>query len=107
LPYYRGEGTKNGDLIASLAELTTGPQRPTATPGKVRIDLLTDAAGSAMIVLRNLEGVRRQTVISVPGLHQGKAIEQFGGKPLLLRRQSGGVTAKLTLGAGEVKVYRV
>jgi beta-galactosidase len=107
LPYYRGEGTKNGDLIASLADLTTGPQRPTATPGKVRVDLLTDATGSAMIVLRNLGGVRQQTVISVPGLHQGKAIEQFGGKPLLLRRHSGGVTAKLTLGAGEVKVYRV
>jgi beta-galactosidase len=107
MPYFRGKGAKNADLIASLAELGSEPRRPSVRSGKVRIDLLADPAGSALIILRNLEAVRRSTVISVPGLQQGKAVEQFSGKVLRLNRQRGGVTARLTLDPGEVRVYRV
>jgi len=107
LPYYRGGASKNGDLIASLAGLVAEPGRPNVTGGKMRIDLLTDPRGSAMIVLRNLEAARREFVFGLPGLRKGKAVEQFSGKTLQLRGNDGGVTARLTLEAGEVRVYRV
>jgi len=73
----------------------------------MRIDLLTDPRGSAMIVLRNLEAARREFVFGLPGLRKGKAVEQFSGKTLQLRGNDGGITARLTLEAGEVRVYRV
>ncbi len=107
LPYYRGGAAKNGDLIAGLADLVASPDRPTVTGGKIRIDLLTDPRGSAMIVLRNLEAARRDFVFDVPGLRKGKAVEQFSGKTLQLKGKDGGVSARLTLEAGEVRVYRV
>jgi beta-galactosidase len=107
LPHIRRNAAKNGDLIASLVELAGDSGRPASTGGKVRVDLLKDPAGAAMIIVRNLEATRRESVIYVPGLHKGKATEQFSGKVLQLRGKGGGVTARLTLDAGEVRVYRV
>jgi beta-galactosidase len=107
LPYFNGAGAKNGDLIASLAALAEEPKRPSSTGGKVRVDVITDPAGSALIILRNLEGKRKESVIHLPGLRKGKASEQFSGKVLQLRGKDGGVDARVTLDAGEVRVYRV
>ena len=107
LPYYKGNGARNGDLIASLASLADEPERPSSTGGKVRVDLLKDSAGSAMIILRSLESTRKESVVRLPGLKKGKAVEQFSGKAFTLRGKVGGVEARLTLDAGEVRVYRV
>jgi beta-galactosidase len=107
LPYYRGLAPRNGDLIASLAELAGKAGRPEVLGGKTRVDVLTDPAGSAMIIVRSLEMKRKEFVIHVPGLRAGKAVEQFSGKALTLKTKSGGVDASVTLDAGEVRVYRV
>lgn len=107
MPFYRGLAPQNGDLIASLAELAGGPARPAVTGGKVRVDVLADPAGSGMIILRNLEARRIQATVQVPGLKNGNAVEQFDGKSIRFRRSGKGWSAKVTLGAGEVRVYRV
>jgi hypothetical protein len=107
LPYHEGNGARNGDLIASLAGLADEPQRPSSTGGRVRVDVLKDPAGSAMIILRSLESTRKESVVRLPGLKKGKAVEQFSGKVLTLSGKAGGAEARLTLDAGEVRVYRV
>ncbi len=70
------------------------------------MDLMSDPSGSEMIILRNLEGRRTEATLHLPGLRKGKAVEQFGGTPLQLRKSKKGVTARIALKAGEVRVYR-
>ncbi len=106
LPYFRGASGRNGNLIASLAELSEGSGRPSVSGGKIRVDLMSDPSGSVMIILRNLEGRRTEATLHLPGLRKGKAVEQFGGTPLQLRKSKKGVTARIALKAGEVRVYR-
>ncbi len=72
----------------------------------MRVDLLTDPAGSAMVILRNLEARRIEATVQVPALRRGSAVEQFGGKALRFRKSNKGWSARVTLGAGEVRVYR-
>ncbi|MCC6396936.1 MAG: beta-galactosidase [Bacteroidetes bacterium] len=105
-PVFRDKHTANAALLAALAGWKTSISRPRVTgDGKVRVDILTDARGAAMIIIRNLEvaAVRAQTTL--PGLRPGRMTEQFSGATVEATHAGGETVMPLNLAPGEVQVF--
>jgi hypothetical protein len=59
-----------------------------------------------MVIMRNLENSSVDVSLSVPGQVLSNMKEQFSGETLSWKQEGGGVTTRVKLQAGEVRVYR-
>jgi len=107
MPAYRGKDRANAALLTSLVDLKATIRRPTVTEGaNVRGDVLTTSDGKRMLILRNLDDVPVEATIILPGFGGGLLTEQFDGQELRVAESTQGPTVRVSLRAGEVRVYR-
>ena len=107
LPYWRQQIQENGQLLASLVEDALEVERPRVVGGqKVRVDVVRDDEGEAMVFIRNLEPHEVEAAIAVPDCWLGRLHEQFGGDDVQCGPLGAGSSFTLRLKRGEVKVYR-
>jgi beta-galactosidase len=106
LPFHRKKYVTNGELIASLVEMTYKIERPTVIGNvKVRIDLLIDPAGQIMIILQNLEERNIEVSITIPLKNITSLTEQFSGETLMMSSLKDRSIATVALAPKEVKIY--
>jgi len=108
MPLQREGFAANGNLIASLVELSSNVHRPKVTGDLlIRVDVLTDAASRMILILQNLsdELMEAEITLEVPAAPLLK--EQFTGEALQLHKtdQEGHAAFRTSLTAREVKVY--
>jgi beta-galactosidase len=108
MPYYRGGNPANADLIAGLVDLKAAIDRPGISDGKkVRVDRLISPGGQRMLIVRNLEELPVDVMITVTEFGKaGTMVEQFTGESLALVADRDRITMWITLDIAEVKVYR-
>ena len=106
LLHQRKDVTANGDLLAGLVEHAVRLERPsTVGDGRVRVDVL-EHGDDAMVIVRNLESRPVTASVTAPGLRAGAWTELFGGDALEATAAGDGASLVVTLGPGEVRVYR-
>jgi beta-galactosidase len=106
LDFQRKNIQANGNLIASLVEYTFDGIRPqTVNENEIRIDLLTHANASAMLIVRNLHDYEVEDEIVLPGIKKEQMSEQFDKSILKFGVRNNNSIAKVKLSANEVKVY--
>jgi beta-galactosidase len=107
LPHYRGEHSANGDLLPGLIDLKADVVRPRIEGGaKIRVDLLSTPRNEQMLIVRNLEERSVKACVAVPGLAGGVLSEQFTQESATAVSAAGGASVEISLGPGEVKVFR-
>src|SRR5690606_23373773 len=107
LPYWRQQIESNGALIAALVEDACEVVRPRVIGDqKVRVDVVRDDEGEAMVFVRNLEPHAVEVAVDVPDCWLGRLHEQFGGEAVLCGPHGGGSAFTIRLRRGEVRVYR-
>lgn len=106
-PFHRKKLAANGELIASLVELACAIERPQVSEDvKVRVDILTDADGKAMIIVQNLNLDENVTVeITLPLNLNGQLEEQFSGEKFVSRSLNNKAVLSVALNPKEVKVF--
>jgi beta-galactosidase len=106
LPFHRKKYVTNGELIASLVEMTCKIERPIVIGDlKVRVDLLTDPAGQIMMILQNLEQRNIEVSITVPLNNIDSLTEQFSGEALMMSSLQDRSITTVALAPKEVKIY--
>ncbi len=106
LPFYRKKYTANGELIASLVEMTYKIERPIVIGNvKVRVDLLTDHTGQIMMIVQNLEQRNIEVSITVPLKNIDSLTEQFSGEALMMSSLKDRSITTVALPPKEVKIY--
>src|SRR5690606_16501585 len=107
LPYWRNQIQENGALLAALVEDAREVEHPRVIGGqKVRVDVLRDDEGEAMVFIRNLEPRDVEAAIAVPDCWLGRLHEQFGGDDVQCGPLGAGSAFTVRLRRGEVRVYR-
>ena len=105
LAFHREGHTSNADFIADLAGSGVSIRNPLAKSGRVRIDVLTSSDDKVMVIFRNLDRKPVKTNFLLPLVGNSKAVEQFTGEVISLRKEKGSVSGSVFLKGGEVKVY--
>jgi beta-galactosidase len=106
MPAQRNDIRTNADLIASLAAMHATASRPSASPARVRVDVLTSSKKERMVILRNLDHKFVKARIHLPFGNVKVMLEEFSGKRLPLQHAGGGAVATVSLRGREVRVYR-
>jgi len=107
MPFHRQGTTANADFLASLVAMGTQKKPAVLADGSlVRIDLLSDASGGVMLIVRNLELRSVSSTAFIPQLRASSLVEQFSSASVAPTVVSEGGYLDLVLRPGEVQVYR-
>ncbi|HET6567094.1 MAG TPA: hypothetical protein VFG50_03955, partial [Rhodothermales bacterium] len=107
LPFQRRKYPSNAALITGLVESVGGIARPhVVSESPVRVDVLQGPSGGAVVIVQNVEKRDVTASVSVPLAGPVEATEQFTGERLTWHVAGDLVTATVSLGPQEVRVYR-